>query len=571
MCGIFATLSRSLDAVKVTLSHLKQLEYRGYDSAGIGVLHDKQFIISKNVGATDQLHVDHLPDHSNTAISHVRWATHGVVNTKNAHPHLGNEACIVHNGIIENHHELIQSYQLKPKSDTDSEVIVLLYEQLKTLGKSPLETLKHTVSLLKGSWAIVLIDKTLPETLLIAVNKSPLVLGTCEDSYFVASDPHALAHCAKQVHYVNDHQVLQISLQSQTVLDELKWQALPVNTSNTSLEMDFYLTQEIYEQPLVLQRCLKEVLPELSKPQQIVFVASGSSYHSALMAAINFEAIANIPCRVFLSSELKYMKISWQSNTVLIALSQSGETADTLEAVRHWKHDAFYVLSICNVMESSLTRLTQYSIVTPAGPEVSVGATKTVSSAAFQLHRLAFQWANIEKPLDFEKNIAHTKLALTLHNSIKKLAQRFVDCEHLYVLGRGCFYPVVMEFALKVKELCYLHAEAFSTGELKHGPLALIEDGTQIIFLCFKKLNFEKTLSNIEEVLARGGEATIITDTSLPVMTRPVNTLKLPFEIEENDVYGVLTCLQLFSLELAIAKGINPDRPRNLAKCVTVE
>ena len=417
MCGIFAMLSRPLDAVEVTLSHLKKLEYRGYDSAGIGVFQDKEFIISKNVGATDQLLIQHLPKNSNVAISHVRWATHGGVNKENAHPHRSENACIVHNGIIENHYDLIQSHHLKPVSDTDSEVIVLLYEKLRASCESALDALKQTVSLLQGSWAIILLDRSLPETLLIAVNKSPLVLGYSDQGYFIASDPHALSNVAEQVHYPCNHQVLQITLDSNELKNELIWQPLPSNVSNASLEMDFYLQQEIYEQPIVLQRCLKAPLPELSKPQQIVFVASGSSYHAALISAMSFESISNIPCRVFLSSELKYMKISWPSNTILIALSQSGETADTLEAVRYWKHDAFYVLSVCNVEESSLTRLTQYSMITPAGAEVSVGATKTVTSATFQLTRLALQWASMDRSVDFDKNIAHTKLSLTLHNN----------------------------------------------------------------------------------------------------------------------------------------------------------
>jgi len=571
MCGIFAMTGVSENAIDITLRHLKKLEYRGYDSSGIGALAQDKIVVSKNVGATDQLAIQSLPSKTNTTISHVRWATHGNVTSLNAHPHSLDHCAIVHNGIIENHQDLIQQYGLEPKTETDSEVILLLYNHFRNTESDPIATLQQVTQLLTGSWAIVLMDTAHPQALFFAVNKSPLVLGVGSTGYFIASDPHALRGLATQVNYLEDHTVNAVYA-NQTPPETLKqWHPLPTETFNQTLTMDYYLQQEIYEQPIVLNNTLETKIPALAKPNQIVLVASGSSYHTALLAAQHFEAVVDLPCRVFLSSELKQARIAWQTNTALIALSQSGETADTIEAVKRWKNSAFYVLSICNVNESSLSRLSQYSIITPAGQEVSVGATKTVVSAYLALLKVADYWSDQTPAHDYLSMIANTKLALTNHAAIKKVIQPFIDSQSLYVLGKNTFYPVAMEFALKVKELCYIHAEAFSSGELKHGPLALIEAGSKVICLAFKHFEIKKVISNIEEIRTRGGDILVITDTPLPELSHSLQVLTLPFEVSIYDVPGVLCILQLFALELAIARKINPDRPRNLAKCVTVE
>ncbi len=573
MCGIFAlSQPKNHNLIPVVLEHLKKLEYRGYDSAGIAATQNASIHVVKNVGPTENLVI---PEElkGNTAIAHVRWATHGGVTQQNAHPHMSGSSAIVHNGIIENHVALKETFNLSLSSETDSEVIVALYNHFSKTMKA-LEAFEATVDKLEGSWAIVMIDHNTPNTLFVSANKSPLVIGKLDEGFVVSSDPGVLSDLTHSVHYLKDLSTLALNLDQLEALD-LTWQTLESHQLHKKLEMDFYTLQEIYEQPSALMNTLNSELVTLSRPKHIVFAASGSSYHVACIAAQLFETFAQIPCRVYLSSEMRYQAISWPSNTALIALSQSGETADTLEAVRHWKKYAFYALSITNVANSSLDRLTQYQINSIAGNEVGVGATKTVTSMLLQMMRIVQQWSpDSENPFsDFLASIDRLKITLTLRSEIRKHALMFVQKSHTFILGRGIFYPVAQEFALKIKELAYLHAEAFSSGELKHGPLALIEKGTPVIVMAFKNFQLAKTISNIEEVLARGANVLVITDANLNELCQStqLSALQVPFEVEQNDLFSVLAIAQLLTYELAIHKNINPDRPRNLAKCVTVE
>ena len=573
MCGIIAAISTQ-PVLEIALSQLKRLEYRGYDSAGFSVFYDGGIQTQKIVGETRNLKPKNALKNANVAIAHTRWATHGEPSEKNAHPHtIDDHYAVIHNGIIENHAELKNKYQLSTKSDTDSEVIVHLYKHFQTVSQDPVSAWESTILALEGSWAIVLMDKNHPDRLLIACNKSPMVLGKYDDGLLVASDLYGLENIADQILYVPNHSiaVLETNTDITNVIDAV-WEPTPKQVIQEKIiRTDTMMLHEIMEQPEALALCAKKTFEPIPKPNAIVIAACGSSFHVGLIMMQWLESISNIPCRIFLASELRHTEIAWQENTAFIVLSQSGETADTLECVRHWSSHAAYTVAICNVEKSALMRLCDYNILTPAGIETAVAATKSVTTALFMASRLATHWsANQSNLLDIKDLQHQIQAILSLDTVVNFISEKISHHKHLFLLGRGLFFPVMLEAALKIKELCYVHTEAFAAGEMKHGPLALIDSGTMVIIIAAKRIAFNKSISNAEEIMSRGGQVLLITDCE--TQQKPgLTTVNLPFEINVNSCISLSILFQMVSLSLSQRLGHNPDRPRNLAKCVTVE
>ncbi|MEE2770536.1 MAG: glutamine--fructose-6-phosphate transaminase (isomerizing) [Pseudomonadota bacterium] len=574
MCGIIAGISLE-PILKTALAQLQRLEYRGYDSAGFAVIHNKQIAVQKTIGETKKLLFPEELKHANIAIAHTRWATHGIPSEQNAHPHvLDNKYAIIHNGIIENHLDLKNKYHIVTTSDTDSEIIVHLYKLFLSVTSDARSAWESTILELEGSWATVLLDTAHPESLMIACNKSPMVLGKSEKSIFVASDLYGLENIADQILYVPNQTTTTISLTTDVAAQvDACWEETPKNLIQEKvIHTDTTMLHEIMEQPEALIACETTTINDIPKPENLVIAACGSSYHVGIIAMQWLESQAKVPCRVFLASELRYAEIAWPKNTALMVLSQSGETADTLECVRHWKKHAAYSIAISNVEKSALMRLCDYTILTPAGIETAVAATKSVTSAIYMSAKLTRHWAE-EATLEGlnQKVLQHQMQAiLSLDTVINFISEKVQNHKHLFLLGRGLFYPVMLEAALKIKELCYLHTEAFAAGEMKHGPLALIESGTMIIMIAAKNRHFKKSISNAEEMLSRGGQVILLTDSDV-TQKKGLTTITLPFEIDENSCISLSVLFQLVALNLSQRLGHNPDRPRNLAKCVTVE
>lgn len=573
MCGIIAGISLN-PIVETTLSQLKRLEYRGYDSSGLAVIHNGQVAHQKNLGDTAQLNIPKPWRQASIAIAHTRWATHGEPSEQNAHPHvLDDQFAVIHNGIIENHAELRKKHGFTFTSKTDSEIIVHLYKHfLLNESSTPIKAWENTIAQLEGSWATVLLDKTHPQKLLLACNKSPMVLGRNTDSIFVSSDLYGLENIANEILYVPNHTITDIYIDTDLSINEACWEPTPKNLIQEKIiHTETTMLHEIMEQPDVLAACSKTPATDIPKPDQIIIAACGSSYHVGLLAAQCIESHAQIPCRIFLASELRYASISWPPNTALLTLSQSGETADTLECVRHWKRHAGFSIAICNVKNSALMRLCDYGVHTPAGIEVAVAATKSVTAAMYMVTKLAQTWGSTKKIFFDHPTLEHQIQAiLSLDSVISYVAEKIGHHKHLFLLGRGLFFPVMLEAALKIKEICYIHTEAFASGEMKHGPLALIEKGSMVIIIAARDHHFLKSIASAEEIVARGGHVLLLTDSEIdqkPAMT----TIKVPFLIDNNSVISLSIFFQLVSLKLSIQLGYNPDRPRNLAKCVTVE
>lgn len=572
MCGIIAAISQN-PVVKQALNQLQRLEYRGYDSAGLATIHQRKIHVEKATGDTSSLVIPEAWSTATIAIAHTRWATHGVPSECNAHPHLYNDQyAIVHNGIIENHETIKSTYGFTCKSETDSEVIVQLYNYFIQEGDEPLEAWQKSINRLEGSWATVLLDCNLPNQLFIACHKSPMVLGKNDEGVFISSDLYGLEKKVDEILYLNNHSVGAIDVHSNLVNIEPKWEKKPASLiQETSIQTSTVMMHEIMEQPDVLEACHALTLPNIPKPDQLVITACGSSYHVGLIAAQWFEAHAGIPCRVFLASELRYQRIAWGKNTGFLMISQSGETADTLECVRHWKDEASLTIALCNVAQSALMRCCDYKIHIPAGIETAVAATKSVTASLMVLSKLADQWKAHPQPLINIEQLAHqNQIVLAMDSVSSFVANRLANQRHIYLLGRGIHHCVMLEAALKVKEISYIHTEAFASGEMKHGPLALIDDNALVVIVAGKNYHLQKSIANAEEVLARGAHVIIITDA--PITQKPnMTVVNLPFEFSDASCISLSIFFQIISLKLSLQLKLNPDRPRNLAKCVTVE
>ena len=610
MCGIVGAVAKK-DICPVLLEGLKRLEYRGYDSAGFAVISNNEKLQRIRIkGKVDKLNEQYklAPLRGSTGVAHTRWATHGKPNIKNAHPHTcNNQLALVHNGIIENHHKLrdkLISTGFKFNSDTDTEVIVnALFNELDS-NTDLLAAMFKVMKLLEGAYALGVINTDEPDRLIAARKGSPLVIGVGVDEYFIASDVFALLPATQKFIYLEEGDVADITADKLTIYDKnKKIVERPIHVSESSVDLTdkqgyrHYMMKEIFFQPDAISKTLKGRITKdqiitkkfgesadliFSKTECIKIVACGTSYHAGLIAAYWMEKIANIHCQVEIASEYRYRKSVILDNTLFVAVSQSGETADTLAALRTAKAAGYLsTLAICNVDESSLTRDSDLCFLTHAGIEIGVASTKAFTTQLVALFLLVIAVAkhngltkSDEAKLIKQLNSLPTRVSKVLEHkdSIELMAKDFADKHHALFLGRGSFLPVAMEGALKLKEISYIHAEAYAAGELKHGPLALVDEDMPVVAVAPNNNLLEKLKSNLEEVKARGGKLYIFADE-----ISEVESTNGMFVLNINNVYDYMSPiihtipLQLLAYYVAVIKGADIDQPRNLAKSVTVE
>ena len=607
MCGIVAAVSKS-NITNILIEGLKRLEYRGYDSSGIAFIKNNNIESCKKEGNVSEL-ANSLDQKLNATIgiAHTRWATHGKPLEKNAHPHISEDnIAIVHNGIIENYKE-IQSKFLQDtvlQSDTDSEILAHLinyYVKKNNFLDSVLLALKEV----KGSYAIAVIDKNNPDKIIVARNGSPLLIGLGDEANYIASDAQALIEHTNKFIYLEDGDLAEITKENIKILDKNQNVVLR-NIKNSSLSLssnskdgyEHFMLKEIFEQPeavratiqdrIINNKVPKEILGPnaskyLSKFKVVQIIACGTSYNAALVAKHWLERLAGIPCHAEIASEFRYRRHAVQRDTLLVCISQSGETADTLSALREIKAEDYYVgtIAVCNVPESSLARECDSTLLTQAGPEIGVASTKAFTTQLAALMLLVITLGKrFEITDELEVSLCKQlktlpekiKSILALDSKIAELAKQFSDKNHALFLGRGSHFPIAREGALKLKEISYIHAEAYPAGELKHGPLAIVDENMPVVAVAPNNIVLEKLKSNLEEVKARGGKLYIFADKNAGLQNDEISQV---FEIDApmNPVSPILFTipLQLLAYHCAIIKGTNVDMPRNLAKSVTVE
>lgn len=610
MCGIVGAVAQR-NVTPILMEGLRRLEYRGYDSAGVAVVQDSDETLglNKSLGKVSELAAlvaeSGIAGHS--GIAHTRWATHGAPSTINAHPHCSGQIAIVHNGIVENHQSLreeLVSDGSEFVSETDSEVIAHLLAREFVKTGCTLEAMRTTVELLEGAYALCVVNAAEPENLFIARCGSPLVLGLGIGENFIASDQLALRPVTDRFVFLEEGDFGRISKEAVELFD-IKGE--PVSRESSLVQEDafdadkghfrHFMLKEIYEQPEVIRQTTEGRLgasgvllpsfgvgvPEIFRTlESITFVACGTSYHACLVAKQWVEECLEIPAVVEIASEYRYRKIIVPKNNLYVSISQSGETADTLAALRKaLQLDYLSTLAICNVSSSSLVRESEHALLTQAGPEIGVASTKAFTT---QLVALLILVAGIAKAKEMSKEVqqevneslrqlpALSRSLLDLDEKLKLLSYRFANKNHALFLGRGIQYPVAKEGALKLKEISYIHAEAYPAGELKHGPLALVDNNMPVIAVAPTNDILEKIKSNLEEVKARGGQLYVLADTDAGFTsdesTTVINMPHVP-EILEPIIYSIP--LQLLAYHVAIVKGTDVDQPRNLAKSVTVE
>ena len=609
MCGIVGAVAQR-DVVDILVEGLRRLEYRGYDSAGVAVVTESgELTRLRRLGKVKELSdaVAAQPVVGGTGIAHTRWATHGEPSERNAHPHVSSNITVVHNGIIENHAPLRETLKAKGyvfTSDTDTEVIAhLVEEELKAAG-SLLAAVQATVKQLHGAYGTVLLDKTDSSRVVVARSGSPLVIGLGIGENFIASDQLALLPVTRRFIFLEEGDVAEITRHSVAIFDK---DGQPVerevHESNVSYDAGdkgqyrHFMLKEIYEQPHAINNTLEgrlsadSVMDEtfgngaaelFKKVKHVQIVACGTSYHSGMVARYWLESLGGISCNVEIASEFRYRKSFVQPNSLLVSISQSGETADTLAALRLAK-EAGYLgsLTICNVAGSSLVRESDLAFMTRAGAEIGVASTKAFTTQLVGLAMLTMAigkynglTAAAQRELtDALKSLpAKLEQTLTLAPQIEALAEEFADKHHSLFLGRGDQYPIAMEGALKLKEISYIHAEAYAAGELKHGPLALIDAQMPIIVVAPNNDLLEKLKSNVEEVRARGGILYVFADADAKFQSDDtMRVINVPHVADILAPIVYTLPLQLLSYYVAIIKGTDVDQPRNLAKSVTVE
>ncbi|MBT4205880.1 MAG: glutamine--fructose-6-phosphate transaminase (isomerizing) [Proteobacteria bacterium] len=610
MCGIVGAIAQR-DVAPILLEGLKRLEYRGYDSAGIAVINNKGVLKrNRSVGNVAKLELSMGTDSfsGGVGIAHTRWATHGKPTVNNAHPHAYEDSvAIVHNGIIENH-ELLRETQKSNgysfSSDTDTEVIVNQIHQSLSENNTLLNSVTSTLSMLKGAYALAVMGRDEPDRLIVARRGSPIVIGLGVRENFVASDVHALLAVTQRFIFLEDGDVAEVTRDDIVVYDETgskverSEKIVPISAdASGKAGYKHFMQKEIFEQATAVSETLEGrivdgniaeggfepgVLAAISTARSISIVACGTSYHAGLLAKFWFEEYAGVRCSVEVASEFRYRQPVVSEQELFIAISQSGETADTLAAIRYAKDLGYHsTLAICNVVESSLVREASHSIVTRAGPEIGVASTKAFTTQLAVLMIIAAILTE-NKPkgkasvAELVSQLAHLPAmineVLELEESIYACASELADATHALYIGRGVMYPIAMEGALKLKEISYIHAEAYPAGELKHGPLALVDEKMPVIALAPSGQLVEKLKSNLEEISARGGMIFSLTDNLAGLRAQ-----HRPHEIVFNSGAGFLTpivynvALQLLAYHVAVLKGSDVDQPRNLAKSVTVE
>ncbi|BFQ92419.1 glutamine--fructose-6-phosphate transaminase (isomerizing) [Gallibacterium anatis] len=610
MCGIVGAVAQR-DVAEILIQGLHRLEYRGYDSAGVAVVdanHNLQRV--RRVGKVKALDeaVEKQPLIGGTGIAHTRWATHGEPSEINAHPHMSGDIAVVHNGIIENYQELkaeLQQRGYQFVSQTDTEVIAHLVHWEFDHCHDLLKAVQQAVTQLTGAYGMVVMHRQQPEHLIAARSGSPLVIGYGVGENFLASDQLALLNVTRRFSFLEEGDVAEITRRSVTIYNRLGEKVeRPISESN--LEQDaadkgqfrHFMQKEIFEQPTAIINTLEgriahdSVIVEsigskaksiLENVKHVQIVACGTSYNSGMVARYWFEALAGVSCDVEIASEFRYRKFVTRPNSLLLTLSQSGETADTLAALRLAKEKGYMAaMTICNVAGSSLVRESDLAFMTRAGVEIGVASTKAFTTQLVSMLMLVVAIGKLNGSISPEKEkeivqALHTvptdiEKALVFDKQIEKLAEDFAEKHNALFLGRGEFYPIAMEAALKLKEISYIHAEAYAAGELKHGPLALIDADMPVIVVAPNNDLLEKVKSNIEEVRARGGQLYVFADAeagfqdsdNMKIITMPkVNEITAP-------IYYTVP-MQLLSYYVAIIKGTDVDQPRNLAKAVTVE
>jgi len=594
------------------IAGLKALEYRGYDSAGIAVLEDDNRLARvRAAGKVRELEAlyESAPVAGFTGIAHTRWATHGVPNTINAHPHVSDDrVAVVHNGIIENHAELreeLKAHGYRFDSDTDTEVIAHLVHRAMDNGADLLHAVIDATKRLHGAYAIAVMSRDEPGHVVGARRGSPLVAGIGDGEHFLGSDVQALIKQTSHFTYLEEGDVAEIT---QDGLKIYTADGVPVERPVRQSELTadavergeyrHYMLKEIFEQPRAIADTLEgrisgeKILPNifgvesdalLQKVRNVQIIACGTSYHAGLVARYWIEGIAGIPCSVEVASEYRYRRAVVQDGTLFLAVSQSGETADTLAALRDGKQRGYIgSLAICNVPESSLVRESDLVLMTRAGPEIGVASTKAFTTQLTALALLVIELARINglAPAKYARLVNELSTlprvvteVLALEPAIAKLAERFVPKHHALFLGRGVHFPVALEGALKLKEISYIHAEAYPAGELKHGPLALVDDDMPVIAVAPNNQLLEKLKSNLEEVRARGGELFLFADTDVPLTQTGERGAVIKVASGGNLIApAVFTVpLQMLAYHVAVLRGTDVDQPRNLAKSVTVE
>jgi len=610
MCGIVGAVAER-NVAPILMEGLRRLEYRGYDSAGIAIRVDNGIARVRRAGKVQELQnaLDESPVLGSTGISHTRWATHGVPNETNAHPHLSRDSiAIVHNGIIENFEELRTDLAKKGyefTSETDTEVVAHRIHYNLQSADDFAGAVRTTVAELEGAYALAVMSVDYPDQLVIARQGAPAVVGVGIDENFVASDVAALLPVTRNFIFLDEGDVALVERKKITIWDEQgNVVERPVRESELNAdaaergEFRHYMLKEIYEQSEAVARTLDGRMADghvldasfgplandaLDKTEGVHIVACGTSYHAGLVARYWIEALAGLPCTVEIASEYRYRSPVVPRNTLFVTISQSGETADTLAALRAAK-EAGYIstLTICNVPESSMVRESELTMMTRAGPEIGVASTKAFTT---QLAALALLTISLARRNGLEERQERALVAqltelpklinevLSLDPSIEALAEHFADKHHALFLGRGVQNPIAMEGALKLKEISYIHAEAYAAGELKHGPLALVDEDMPVVTVAPDNDLLEKLKSNLQEVRARGGQLYVFADPRVQFGDRVgIHTMRMPAMIQDFQAPILYTIpLQLLAYHVAVLKGTDVDQPRNLAKSVTVE
>lgn len=612
MCGIVGYIGHR-EAYPIVLKGLKRLEYRGYDSSGVALLNNGKLNVYKKKGKVAEMEEDTVGKdvHSHIGIGHTRWATHGEPSDRNAHPHVSQsgELAMIHNGIIENYAHIKQELISKGytfKSDTDTEVLLNFIEDIKQNNNSTLEeALRIALKRIVGAYCILLISKDDPETILAARKGSPLVIGIGKGEHFLASDASPIIEYTKEVVYVNDYEIA-IVRPDELILKNLGNEKQTPFITKLDMELaaiekggyEHFMLKEIHEQPDTIFDCLRgRLLPQsgqiimsgvdnhieaLKNAQRILIVACGTSWHAGLIAEYQIEELCRIPVEVEYASEFRYRNPVVNKGDVIIAISQSGETADTLVALESAKEKGAFIFGVVNAVGSSIARLSHAGAYTHAGPEIGVASTKAFTGQLAVLAMMALKIGYAKGTIDEKRYLGlmkeleavpeKVKEILADTSNIKRIAEKYKDASDFLFLGRGYNFPVALEGALKLKEISYIHAEGYPAAEMKHGPIALVDENLPVVFVATKDSYYEKIVSNVQEIKARKGKViavATVNDEIIPGMADDVMFVPDTDEV----IAPLLSCipLQLLSYYVGLAKGLDVDKPRNLAKSVTVE
>ena len=609
MCGIVGYIGKR-EAAPLILESLRKLEYRGYDSAGIAVLHDGQVTIRRCEGKLNILEalLDSQPVSGVVGIGHTRWATHGRPSETNAHPHRAGDVVVVHNGIIENYLELKEQLSKRGtqfSSETDTEIVAHLVNEKIERGMDFLDAVRRTLREIRGSYALLFLNRRDPRRLIVAKNSTPIVIGWGEGETFIASDIPALLDYTRKVTFLEDGEIGEVTLGSYRLFDakgkivhrpvkEITWDAVAAQKGG----FPHFMLKEIHDQPRALadtfrgrislkdgQVSLEDIhlkAREVKQIKRIHLVACGTAWHACLVGKFMLEEIAGIPAEVDYGSEFRYRSPLMDPKSILLMVSQSGETADTLAAIEIARAKKAKILSICNVIDSSIPRKSHGVLYTHAGPEISVASTKAFTTQLTALYLLAVALGRLNgklKPADARKllrdlmHLPHwVEESLKLESEVKELARELMHCGDFLYLGRGVNYPIALEGALKLKEISYIHAEGYPAGEMKHGPIALIDETMPVVVLAPRDRYFEKTMGNLKEVEARGGKVIVLTDdVKSGGAISAHRVLTLPKASHYLTPIVMTIPLQLLAYYIAVHRGTDVDQPRNLAKSVTVE